>query len=121
MKVDLAGWSIIFFPSSFPFRRNFFTHVFDPIPPSTVCKNIRFATGLHCFVSEPASFLLVIVVDLGHLMLLCFCVSRGFCILDTYLSLLAIVSESESEALLCSLSSKVTGVHCRREATHCAV
>ena len=33
MKVDLAGWSIIFFPSSFPFRRNFFTHVFDPPPP----------------------------------------------------------------------------------------
>ena len=56
MKVDLAGWSIIFFPSSFPFRRNFFTHVFDPIPPSTVCKNIHFATGLHYFVSEPVSF-----------------------------------------------------------------
>ena len=46
-------------------------------------------------------------------MLLCFCTGRGFCILDTYLSLLAIVSESESEALLCFLSSKVTGVHCR--------
>ena len=92
-----------------------------PLLPSTVCKNIRFATGLHYFVSEPASFLLVIVVDLEHLMLLCFCIGRGFCILDTYLSLLAIVSESESGVLLCSLSSKVTGVHCRREATHCAV
>ena len=51
-------------------------------------------------------------------MLLCFCTGRGFCILDTYLSLLAIVSESESGVLLCSLSRKVTGVHCSG-ATQC--
>ena len=42
---------------------------------------------------------------------LCLCVCLGFCLFSMYLSLLAIVLESDSEVLLCSLSSKVTDVH----------
>ena len=47
-------------------------------------------------------------VSLSVSICLCLCVSLGFCL---YLSLLAIVLESDSEVLLCSLSSKVTDVH----------